>query len=132
MLDFNCKYLVPMSKVTDPEDVESLVECSIKQGHKPFELVCVRGGYRSKGFYTDYFEYLVKTGYAKKIDRYVTYFEVTHSNTLAGYTCIKSTAYVEKMSELANEYPDLQLVYREWSDGTIEDGDIEKEDWGIG
>lgn len=132
MLDFNCKYLVPMSKVTDPENAESLVECSIKQGHKPFEMICVCEGYRSKGFYTDYFEYLVKTGYAKKIDRYVTYFEVTYANTLAGYTCIKSTAYSEKLAELAREYPELELVYRQWSDGTIEDGIIEKENWNIG
>lgn len=65
-------------------------------------------------------------------NKYVTYFEVTYSNTLAAYTCIKSTSYAEKMVELADEYPDLELVYRKWSDGTIEDGVIEKEDWNIG
>lgn len=132
MLDFNCKYLVPMSKVTDPENVESLVECTIRQGHKPFTMICTSTGYRSKGFYIKYFEHLLQQGYAKKIDRYVTYFEVTYANTLAGYTCIKSTAYTEKLQELATEYPDLELVYREWSDGTVEDGIIEKEDWNIG
>lgn len=131
MLDFNCKYLVPMSKVTDPENVESPVECTIKQGHRPFELICTSEGYRSKGFYINYFVYLLQTGYAKKISRYVTYFEVTYKNILAGFTCIKSTSYAEKLAELENKYPDLQLVYREWSDGTVEDGAIEKEDWQI-
>lgn len=128
MLDFNCKYLVPMSKVTDLENVESLVECSIKQGHKPFELICTCAGYRSKGFYVEYFEYLIKTGYIKPC-HFVTYFEVTHNNTIAGYTCIKLAAYRDKLTELAAEYPDLELIYREWSDGTVEDGIIERKDW---
>ena len=132
MLDFNCKYIVPMSKVTDPETVETLVECIVKQGHNPFTIICTSEGYRSKGFYTDYFEYLLKQGYAKKINRFVTYFEVTYANTLAGFTCIKSISYGEKLAELAAEYSDLELVYRQWSDGTIEDGIIEKEDWYIG
>ena len=33
--------------------------------------------------------------------------------------------------ELAQEYPELELVYRQWSDGTIENGIIEKENWCI-
>jgi hypothetical protein len=131
MVDFNCHYLVPMSKVSDSENVESLVECTIKQGHKPFEMVCVCEGYRSKGFYTEYFEYLIKTGYAKKIDRFVTYFEATYANTLAGFTCVRASSYMEKLTELAREYPELELVYRQWSDGTIENGIIEKENWSI-
>ena len=65
-------------------------------------------------------------------NRFVAYFEVTYANTLAGFTCIKSTSYGEKLAELAAEYSDLELVYRQWSDGTIEDGIIEKEDWYIG
>lgn len=65
-------------------------------------------------------------------NRYVTYFEVTYKNAISGYMCIRPTAYRDKLKELAAMYPDLELGYREWSDGTIEDGIIEKEDWNIG
>ena len=65
-------------------------------------------------------------------ERYVTYFEATYKNTIAGCTCVRPTSYAQKLNSLATEYSDLELVYREWSDGTIEDGIIEKEDWGIG
>lgn len=64
-------------------------------------------------------------------NRFVTYFEVTYKNTIAGYMCIRPTSYMEKFTELAREYPELELVYREWSDGTIENGIIEKENWCI-
>lgn len=132
MIDFNAKYLVPMSRLDKPENEEELVECTIKHTSKPFEMICTCEGYRSKGFYIEYFEYLLKKGYAKKIDRYVTYFEVTWKNTISGYSCIKSTAYAEKLTELVAEHDDLELIYRQWSDGVIEDGIIEKEDWKIG
>lgn len=62
---------------------------------------------------------------------FVTYFEVTYANTLAGFTCVKASSYSEKLAELAQEYPELELVYRQWSDGTIENGIIEKENWSI-
>lgn len=63
-------------------------------------------------------------------ERYVIYFEVTYKNTVAGYTCGKNhSTYKETLERLAAEYPDLELGYREWSDGTVEDGLIEKEDW---
>lgn len=131
MLDFNSKYLVPMSKITDPERTETLVECSIKRGHKSFELICTSEGYRTKGFYTDYFAHLVQKGYAQKVLRYPTYFEATYKNTLAGYTCKSLKAYQSKLSWLAGNYKDLELVYREWDDGTVENGTIKKEDWNI-
>lgn len=130
-LDFNSEYLVPMSRLDKPESEEELVACTIKQGTKPFEMGCFCAGYRTKRFYKQYFDHLVKTGYAKKIDRYVTYFEVTYTNTLAGFTCVRASSYMEKLTELAREYPELELVYRQWSDGTIENGIIEKENWCI-
>lgn len=63
--------------------------------------------------------------------RYITYFEVTYKNTIAGHTCVRASSYEETLSKLLDEYPDLEIVYREWSDGTIEDGVIEKEDWHV-
>lgn len=65
-------------------------------------------------------------------NRFVTYFEVTYKNAIAGYMCIRPTSYRDKLAELKEIYPDLQLVYREWSDGVVENGVIEKEDWNIG
>lgn len=64
--------------------------------------------------------------------RYPKYFEATYKNTLAGYTCGSWDAYKNRLSWLSRNYPDLELVFREWSDGTVEDGIIEKEDWNIG
>ena len=65
-------------------------------------------------------------------NRYITYFEVTYKNTIAGYMCSRPTGYEKKLRELEKIYSDLELVYREWSDGTIEDGLIEQEDWYVG
>lgn len=63
------------------------------------------------------------------MNRHVIYFEVAYANTIAGYTCRDQQAYEKRLSELADRYPELELVYREWSDGTVEDGLIEKEDY---
>jgi hypothetical protein len=65
-------------------------------------------------------------------ERYPVYFEATYKNTIAGYTCGSFNKYRKRLTDLLRIYPDLELVYREWSDGTIEDGLIEKEDWNIG
>ena len=61
--------------------------------------------------------------------RFVTYFEVIYANTIAGYTCGSQKKYEATLQRLSEQYPELELVYREWSDGTIEDGTTEKEDW---
>lgn len=65
-------------------------------------------------------------------NEFVIYFEVTYKNAIAGYMCVRPTSYKAKLTELKEIYPDLQLIYRKWSDGTIEDGIIEREDWNIG
>lgn len=62
---------------------------------------------------------------------YVTYFEVTYKNTIARYTSLSPTHYSKRLAALEQQYPDLELVYREWSDGTVEDGVIERENWYI-
>lgn len=63
------------------------------------------------------------------MDRQVIYFEVTYANTIAGYTCRDQAAYTKRLKQLQDQHPDLELVYREWSDGTVEDGTIEKENY---
>ena len=62
-------------------------------------------------------------------EKCVIYFECTYANTIAGYTCRSQQAYEKKLKELETRYPELELIYREWSDGTEEDGLIEKENW---
>lgn len=63
------------------------------------------------------------------MDSHVVYFEVTYANTIAGYTCLSADHYRQKLEQLAAEHPDLELVYRHWSDGAAEDGCIERENW---
>lgn len=65
-------------------------------------------------------------------NRYVKYFEVTHGTQIHCFTCFSTEQYQNYLQRMLESYPDLELVYREWSDGVIEDGIIEKEDWNIG
>ena len=70
-IDFNAKYLIPMSRIDRPEREEEIVECEIREGYKWFEMGCYREGYRPKRFYKVYFEHLIKHGYAVKVENVV-------------------------------------------------------------
>ena len=65
-------------------------------------------------------------------NKYVTYFEVIYGTEIACYACKDPDTYATKLKKLAAEHEDLELMYREWSDGSAENGVIEKEDWNIG
>lgn len=72
-------------------------------------------------------------------NRYVTYFEAECSlpgglHFLAFSGCQDKNTYAIRLHMLIDSYgsKNVSLLYREWSDGTIEDGIIEKEDWNIG
>lgn len=67
-IDFNSKYLVPMSRVGADEHDEELVECEVRQGFKEPEMGCFKDGYNTKRFYKAYFSHLLYIGYAKKVD----------------------------------------------------------------
>jgi hypothetical protein len=50
----------------------------------------------------------------------VTYFEAVVNNELYIHFCTSSEQYCSKVEELRKIDPSVELVYREWSDGTVE------------
>lgn len=69
-------------------------------------------------------------------NRYVTYFEAECSLpggllTLAFSECKDKDTYAIRLNMLIGSYgsENVSLIYREWSDGTVEDGLIERENW---
>ena len=62
-------------------------------------------------------------------NRFVKYFEAQIGSMLMQVNCMSKKQYEECLTFLFEKYPDMELIYREWSDGTEEDGLIEKEDW---
>ena len=61
--------------------------------------------------------------------KYVKYFEAQIGSMLMQVTCNSREHYIEQLTFLEEKFPDMELIFREWSDGTEEDGIIEKEDW---
>ena len=58
--------------------------------------------------------------------KYVCYFEAQCSGILVQAHCKNRDHYIEQLTFLHEKYPDLEIMFREWSDGTVEDGVIEK------
>lgn len=74
MIDENAIYELPTSRKDQPETIETLQRCRIEvmpTGKKSraffYMLVPLNTNYREKGFYAEYFEYLIRHGYARKI-----------------------------------------------------------------
>lgn len=61
--------------------------------------------------------------------KFVKYFEAQIGSMLIQVTCNSRESYIDQLTFLEEKFPDLELIFREWSDGTEEDGLIEKEDW---
>jgi hypothetical protein len=61
--------------------------------------------------------------------RFVKYFEAQIGAMLMQVTCNSAEHYIACLTFLEEKFPNVELIYREWSDGTEEDGLIEKEDW---
>lgn len=61
--------------------------------------------------------------------KYVTYFEAQIGSILIKINCNSRESYIDQLTFLEEKFPDMELIYREWSDGTEENGLIEKEDW---
>lgn len=61
------KYMLPMSKLNHNENDEELVKPDITIGNKGQCIKCTKQGYRSKYFHTEYFDYLISTGYVKEL-----------------------------------------------------------------
>ena len=66
--DLNRNYMVPMSKINDPENNESLVRVTVEQGSREPIIVIKKPGYRTKSMYKDYFSWLIYTNYIKVLD----------------------------------------------------------------
>lgn len=62
-------------------------------------------------------------------NRYIKYFEAQIGSMLLQVKCNSSDHYIECVTFLDEKFPYMEVIYREWSDGTVEDGMIEKEDW---
>ena len=74
MIDENAMYELPTSRKDQPETIETLQRCRIRVtsiGKKSraffYMLVPLDSNYREKGFYAEYFEYLIRHGYARKV-----------------------------------------------------------------
>ena len=50
----------------------------------------------------------------------VTYFEAVINDELSLYFCDNSEQYCTQVEELRKVNPSVEIVYREWSDGTVE------------
>lgn len=61
------KYMLPMSKLDNNEQDEELVKPDITVGNKRQCIKCTKDGYRSKYFHSEYFDYLISTGYIKEL-----------------------------------------------------------------
>ena len=53
----------------------------------------------------------------------VIYFEAVSHSVLHQYECASLEQYYTIYLDLKAEDPDAEILYREWSDGTVEDGD---------
>jgi hypothetical protein len=62
-------------------------------------------------------------------NRFVKYFEAQIGAMLMQVTCNSAEHYIDCLTFLEEKFPNVELVYREWSDGTEEDGLVDKEDW---
>lgn len=62
-------------------------------------------------------------------EKYVTYFEAQIGSMLLQVNCSSRDHYTDVLTYLEEKFPDIELIFRGWSDGTEEDGLIEKEDW---
>ena len=69
------KYRVPMTKLNSPEyEKEELVDCTITISYRgkgskrqPSFITCTKEGYENKGFYPEFFGWLIYTKYVVEI-----------------------------------------------------------------
>lgn len=59
------------------------------------------------------------------MENQVVYCEIAYANTLACFPVRNTADYKAKLNQLKANYSNVQVMFREWSDGTIEDGDLE-------
>lgn len=62
-------------------------------------------------------------------EKYVTYFEAHIGSMLLQVNCSSREHYIDVLTYLEEKFPRMEIIFREWSDDTEEDGVIPKEDW---
>ena len=63
------KYMVPMSKLNEPETNETLVRVAVRDGFNENIIVIEKEGYRTKRMYKKYFSWLIYQNYIKVLDK---------------------------------------------------------------
>ena len=66
--DLSRHYMVPMSRLEDPDTKESLVRVTVRDGDRDYIIVIEKPGYRTKRMYKQYFEWLIYRNYIKVLD----------------------------------------------------------------
>ena len=59
------------------------------------------------------------------MEKQIIYCEATYANTLDWFPVRDTQDYKNKLAQLRANYSNVQVVFREWSDGTVEDGELE-------
>ena len=64
------------------------------------------------------------------MEKYVKYFEAacidnSGSCLLESFECKDGIDYVTHIKDLSRIYASFEIIFKEWSDGTIEDGELE-------
>lgn len=58
-------YILPMSRIEDPDTVEELVECTVVKEKFMCIVTAIKPGFRKKYFVDDYFTWLIRQGYIR-------------------------------------------------------------------
>ena len=67
--DLNRHYMVPLSRLDEPENNEELVRVTVRNGFNDNIIVIEKEGYRTKRMYKNYFSWLIYTNYIKVLDK---------------------------------------------------------------
>ena len=59
------------------------------------------------------------------MEKQIIYCEIAYANTIACFPVKDTQDYKNKLAQLKTNYGNVQVMFREWNDGTIEDGELE-------
>lgn len=60
------------------------------------------------------------------MEKQVIYCEIAYANTIACFSVKNTADYKNKLAQLKANYSNVSVLYREWNDGTVEDGELEE------
>lgn len=67
--DIHRNYMMPMSRLENPETQEELVRVNVRDGCNENIIVIEKPGYRTKRMYKNYFSWLIYDNYVKVLDK---------------------------------------------------------------